>query len=230
MRSDAGGLRITRRYAACAAVPEQSRRMFLHGGRSVRSGGAAADAGVRHVRPRHRHERLDVPDAEVGRRLSARSRQGAEQGTAGTDRQVLSLLRQGRRRHSLSHAARHASQGRVLHARLGSHAVRRLHRGLDRISDRARSPEAQVRHRQDAGAEGGVRWRATRKSLGLVSLGSCDGAVHEALDLLRRRGVQTRLHASASFSVRRRRSRSSWPRTRRSSSSSRIATRSCAAC
>ncbi|MDY6944642.1 MAG: 2-oxoacid:acceptor oxidoreductase subunit alpha [Pseudomonadota bacterium] len=27
-------------------------------------------------------------------------------------------------------------------------------------------------------------------SLGLVSLGSCDGAVHEALDLLRRRGVQ----------------------------------------
>ena len=78
--------------------------------------------------------------------LSARSRQGADEGADREARQVPSLSRQGRRCDSVPHAARRASEGRVLHARLRPHAVRRLHRGFDRVPDRARPPEAQVRH------------------------------------------------------------------------------------
>ena len=40
-------------------------------------------------------------------------------------REIPSLSRRGRRRHSVPHFARRASEGRVFHARLGPHAVRR---------------------------------------------------------------------------------------------------------
>ena len=68
--------------------------------------------------------------------------------TQGRDREareIPSLSRRGRRRHPVPHAAGRASEGRVLHARLGPHAVRRLHRGFGRIPDRARPADAQVR-------------------------------------------------------------------------------------
>ena len=45
-----------------------------------------------------------------------------------------------------------ASEGRLLHARLGAHAVRRLHRGLGRVPGRARPADAQVRDRRAARA------------------------------------------------------------------------------
>ena len=47
--------------------PVESRGMLLHGRAGVRSRRAPADAGVRDVRSRHRHERLDVPRPQVGR-------------------------------------------------------------------------------------------------------------------------------------------------------------------
>ena len=75
-------LRLARRHAARAAVPGESGGVLLHGGAGVRSRRAAADAGVRDVGSGHRHERLDVPGPEVGRRLPARPRQGAVGGGA----------------------------------------------------------------------------------------------------------------------------------------------------
>ena len=118
-----------------------------------------------------------------------------------------------------------ASEGRVLHARLRSYAVRRLHRGLHRVPDRPGSAQEEVRHREAAGAAGGVRGqeRARRR--------------HRVARQLRRRGQRSarhpqasrhaaRLHARAQLPVRRRRSRSSWRRTRCCSWSSRTATRS----
>ena len=118
-------------------------------------------------------------------------------------------------------------EGRVLHARLGPHAVRRLHRGLDRVPDRARSPEAQIRHGQDAGAESRVRQAQSSHDVGIVSLGSCDGAVREALDILRASRHPARLHARARLSVRPGGRGLPGARIRSCSWSSRTATRSC---
>ncbi len=56
------------------------------------------------------------------------------------------------RRHSVSHLAGRAPEGRLFHARLRPHAVWRLHRGLGRVPGRARSPGAQVQDREVAGA------------------------------------------------------------------------------
>jgi Pyruvate/2-oxoacid:ferredoxin oxidoreductase gamma subunit len=71
--------------------------------------------------------------------------------------QVPSLPGQGRRRHSGAHAARRFAEGRVLHARLGSQPVRRLHRGLRGIPGRHGTPAAQVQAGQDARATAGHR-------------------------------------------------------------------------
>ena len=57
--------------------PANPRGVLLPRGRGVRPRRAVPDAGVRAVGSRHRHERLDVQGARVGRRLSSRSRQGA---------------------------------------------------------------------------------------------------------------------------------------------------------
>ena len=73
-------LRVARRHEARAAVPVEPGRMLLHDGAGLRPRRAPADPGVRDVGPRHRHERLDVPRTEVGRRLSPGSRQGADEG------------------------------------------------------------------------------------------------------------------------------------------------------
>ena len=66
-------LRLARRHEARAAVPVEPGGMLLHGGAGVRPRRAPADAGVRAVRPRHRHERLDVPRTQVGRQRTGRT-------------------------------------------------------------------------------------------------------------------------------------------------------------
>ncbi len=73
-------VRLARRHQARAAVPVEPGRMLLHDGAGVRPRRAPADPGVPDVGPRHRHERLDVPGTEVGRRLSPGPRQGADEG------------------------------------------------------------------------------------------------------------------------------------------------------
>ena len=143
-----------------------------------------------HVGSRHRHERLDVPGAEVGRQLPPDRGKVLTQGADREARQVPSLPRQGRRRDSVSHAARRASEGRVLHARLGPHAVRRLHRGFDRVPDRARSAEAQVRHGEDAGAEGRVRQARARTTSASCRSAAATARCAKRSTSCKRRGVQ----------------------------------------
>ena len=140
-------------------------------------------------RPRHRHERLDVPRAQVGRQLSARPRQGAEQGGDRGAAEVPPLPRQGRRRHPVPDAARRDAERRVLHARLGPQPVRRLHRGLDRVPGGARPAAAQVQACAHAGAGRRSSRRPAPATIGLVSVGSSRGAVTEARDILAKRGI-----------------------------------------
>ena len=132
--------------------PSNPEECFYDDAAGVRPRRAPADAGVRDVGPRHRHERLDGARAQVGRRLSAGPRQGAVEGRDRGAAQVPPLPRQGRRRHPVPHAARRVAEGRVLHARLRPQPVRRLHRGLDRVPGRARPPAAQVQSCEGAGA------------------------------------------------------------------------------
>ena len=214
---------------ARAAVPLEPGRMLLHDRAGLRPRRAPADPGVRAVGPRHRHERLDVPGAQVGRQLSPRPRQGAEQGGDRGAAEVPALPRQGRRRHPVPDAAGRDAEGRLLHARLGPQPVRRLHRGLDRVPGRARPAAAQVQacahadagpgHRGDRHERhrpGGDRQQPRRRERSARHPGE---ARHP-----------DRLHAHQGLPVHARKSRRSWPRTRRSSWSSRTATRSCARC
>ena len=72
-------------------------------------------------------------------------------------RALLALLRSRQRRHSAAHAARRASQGRLLRARLGAYAVRRLHRGFEGIPGGGRSAAQEMADRRAAGAQVGDR-------------------------------------------------------------------------
>ena len=60
-----------------ALYPSDPGECFYMAARGVRSGRALPDPGVRRLRPRHRHERLDGAAPGLGRRLRAGPRQGA---------------------------------------------------------------------------------------------------------------------------------------------------------
>ena len=70
-RPDAVRLRLARRHAAHLPLPGGPARGLRDGGQRLRPGRALPDAGVRAERPRHRHERLDGAEADLGRQLSA---------------------------------------------------------------------------------------------------------------------------------------------------------------
>ena len=53
--------------------PDSPEEMLPHGGAGLRPRRAAADAGVRDARPRHRHERLDVARVPAGTTHAART-------------------------------------------------------------------------------------------------------------------------------------------------------------
>jgi 2-oxoglutarate ferredoxin oxidoreductase subunit alpha len=89
-------LRLARRHAARADLPGEPRGVLLSHGHGLRSCRPAADTRVRAVGSRHRHERLDVPRAQVGRRVSSGSRQDPGQRGDREAHQVPPLSRPGR--------------------------------------------------------------------------------------------------------------------------------------
>ena len=144
-------------------------------------------------------------------------------------REIPSLSRRRRRRHPVPHAARRASQGRVFHARLGPHAVRRVHRGLGRIPDRARPPDAQVPHGEAAGAEGHHRaGPEDRHRAWWPTAAPTARCARRATSSPRTASRPTTCACARSRSART--WRSSSRRTSWCSSSSRTATRRCARC
>ena len=64
-------LRLARRHQARAAVPRGPARVLRVRRRRLRPRRPAADAGLRHARPRHRHERVAVRAARLGRLRAA---------------------------------------------------------------------------------------------------------------------------------------------------------------
>ena len=146
-------------------------------------------------------------------------------------REVLSLPRQGRRRHpATARCPGVHPEGRVLHARLGPHAVRRLHRGLGRVPDRARPADAEVGHGEEAGAA-----RHHRRDRAAATSASSRSAAAMArcarrMDVLQGAGRRASTTCACAPSRSARTWSDSSPRTSCCSSSSRTATRSCARC
>ncbi len=105
-RPDALRLRVARRHAPHLPVSGRSARGVRDGRRVVRSRRALPDPRLRALGPRHRHERLDGAEADVGRRVPPRPREGAERRGARTGDAVPPLPRRGWRRHRRPHAAR----------------------------------------------------------------------------------------------------------------------------
>ena len=148
-------LRVARRHAPHLPLSGGPARSVRTVGSRVRPRRSLPDAGLRAERSRHRHERLDDPEARLGRQLSPGSRQGAVGRRARDGEDVLSLSRFRWRRHHLPDLSRDASQGRVFHARLGSQPLRRLHRrrsGVHR-GRRPDRPQDSGRRARRAGAD-----------------------------------------------------------------------------
>ena len=173
--------------------PEDPHECFEFGGAGLRSRRPAADADLRHARPRHRHERVAVPSPSPGtttRRLDrgkvmtargARGRQG-----------FRPLPRRRRRRHPLPHAIRatHPTRGAYFTRGTSKRPLRALHRGGRGLRRQHGAAAAQVRDRQGAGARAGRAGTpsAARRD-GAIYFGSTTPAMDEALDVLEAQGV-----------------------------------------
>ena len=159
-------------------------------GEGVRSGRALPDAGVRAERPRHRHERLDGAEADVGRQLPAGSRQGAVGRGARAGQDVLSLSRS-----STATASRTARcracirRARTSRAAPGHNQFGAYTEDGDEYAEVRRSDRSQdsARGAGRAGAAHHARRRA--RSSGCVTVGGCHAACIEALDLLAQDGI-----------------------------------------
>ena len=93
--------------------PEDPSECFEFAARRLRPRRPAADAGLRHARPRHRHERVAVRAAAVGRRPALRPRQGDDLRGARGRARVRPLSRRRRRRHPLPHLSRARTRRRA---------------------------------------------------------------------------------------------------------------------
>ena len=157
-----------------------------------------------------------------------------ERRRARADGALLALSRRRRRRHRGALAARRVTARRLLHARLGSHQARDVHRGLGRVSGSRRPVGAQVR---DGGEDRARRRRCISTAATARRRRSESSRSAAATPRCSRRstgcasgGTVGRLHARSGVSLLRRACARSSSRTRAATSSSRIAMASCARC
>ena len=188
-RPDDVRLRVARRHAAHLPVSRRPEGSVRDGGRVVRPGRALPDAGLRAERPGHRHERLDCAEAEVGRRVSSRSRQGAVGRGAGKGQDVLPLPGRGRRRHPVPHrclaCTRRAPTSPAARATTSTAATPRTTSNTREVLDRI---DRKIQRAAKAVPQPFVR-KAAGAKMGLITVGGCHAACIEALDILAKDGV-----------------------------------------
>ena len=204
-------LRLARRHQAHPALPRRTRpSASTSPSRPSTWPSASRRRCFVLSRPRHRDERLgrargstwdDGYAPDRGRVLDAER--------AGEDHQVLPLPARGRGLRRRAHAAGRAQQGRVLHPRLGPQQARRLHRDPRRVPGGHRPPRARSTRRPRRTCPRRSSRRTSTRAFGIVTLGGCDLAVREALDVLARARHRRRLHARARLPLRRRGARRS---------------------
>ena len=160
-RHPVDGAAVARRHPSPDAAALVGRRVLRDGDCRVRSVGAAADAGVRDVGSRPRHEHLDGRSVPVSRRrrsIAARCWTKSELARA---RRVGPLQGRGRRRHPVAHAAGHEHAG-LLRARIGPQREGPVQRARRRLPAEHGAAGAQVRDRALAGAD--ARGRCSRRA------------------------------------------------------------------
>jgi 2-oxoglutarate ferredoxin oxidoreductase subunit alpha len=209
--------------------PEDPHECFEHSAAALRSGRPAADAGLRHDRPRHRHEPAPVRAVRLGRHRALRPRQGddAEELEAGKDfGRYKDVDGDGIPYRTY---ARHApDQGRYFTRGTTRNAYARTPSAGPTTSTTCSGCCASSRRR--------ALWCRSRAApapkptrFGVIYFGSTSPAMDEALDVLEAEGIiSTRCACAPSRSPTR--SASSSPRTTACSWSSRTATRRCARC
>ncbi len=223
-------LRVARRHQTYSAVSVESGRVLRIRARGVRSGRTFSDAGLPDVRSRHRHERLGGPAPQMGRRLSARSRPRPESGGNRKAAQVPALHRRRRKPGRAAHACPACIPKASYFTRGSGH---NKFGGYTEIPDEYQEVMDRLLKKHKAAAKfvpAPIIHRRPDAIFGVVTLGGCDPAVREALDLLAERGVVGRFHARPRLPLRCRRGSRSSPNTISTSSSSRIATPSSALC
>ena len=156
--------------------PEDPTRVLRVRRAGVRPRRPAADAGLRHARPRHRHERLAVRAVRSGTTRARYDRGKVMTARGARGRQGFRPLpRRRRRRHPVPHLSRHApEQGRVLHARHDARTATRATReeGPDYVDNMQRLLR-KFETAKDARAAAGARRRrrsATRFGVDLLRL------------------------------------------------------------
>ena len=198
-------LRLARRHQAHPAVPGQPRRVLRLRGRGASTWPSASR------RPVFMLSDLDIgmndwvtPAAEVGRQLPPGPRARADRGRAREAGEVLPLLaartRTTSRRARCPACIRRAPSSRAARATTSSAATPRSRTSTRRSMDRLpRKHNAAAK----CGARAGDRRRSRAPRFGIISLGGCDPAVREAVDVLAERGHRRRLHARPRLPLRR---------------------------
>ena len=210
--------------------PEDPTECFEFARAGVRPRRPAADAGLRHARPRHRHAGLADRAVRVGRRAPARPRQGDDRRGARGGQGLRPLPRRRRRRHPVPHLSRHASDARRATSRAAPPrtATRATPRKGRRTSTTCSGCCASSRPRKTLVPGAGRSSKAAQPTrAGVIWFGSTGAAMAEALAALERAGHPPRPRCACARSRSRTRSPTSSPRTTACSSSSRTATRSC---
>ena len=144
----------------CCCSPKTRTRCFEFARRGLRSRRAAADAGLRDARSRHRHERLAVRAVRLGRGPQARPRQGDDRrGARKPAGRSAAISTSTATAFPIAPARRASDARRLFHARHEPRPLCALHRRRRRLRRQHAAPAAQVRDRQVAGAASRVARR-----------------------------------------------------------------------
>jgi 2-oxoglutarate ferredoxin oxidoreductase subunit alpha len=197
---------LARRHETRAAVPGRSRGVLQPDGTGIRPRGAAADAGLRADRSRHRHEPAVVRSVPVGRQEALRPWQGDDLRRPGVRARLRALPRRRRRRGVLPHLPRGpipraAAISRVARPRTATRATPRPVRitwttcsGLQRKFETAKSLVPRP-----------LLYPAEKPArFGAIFYGSTSPSMTEALDVLAERGIHVNALRVRGFPSRRR--------------------------
>jgi 2-oxoglutarate ferredoxin oxidoreductase subunit alpha len=187
-RPDDVRLRVARRHAPHLPLSRGSARGVRVCRQGVRSGRAVPDADVPRLRSRHRHERLDGAEAQLGRQLQARSRQGAVGRGSREGEELLALLRSRRRRHSAALAAGRASKGAYFTRGSGHNKYGAYTEDADEYQEVLDRLQRKIQGATKAVPQPIIKNTPGAK-LGLVTVGGCHAACVEAMDLLAKDGI-----------------------------------------
>ena len=194
-----------RHQAPPAASRPRPEECYAHGDGGLRPRRAVPDAGLRHDRPRPRHEQLDVRPVPVSRRAD-RSRQGARPPRSSKQLGELGPLQgRGRRRHPVPHAARRRHAPRYFTRGSGHNEKAQYSERADDYVEQHGPPRAEVRD----GAALRAAARGRRDRPGPTSASSPTArrtgrSTRAATSCASEHGLETALPAPAGVSVHRR--------------------------